>query len=386
MNATASHCLSANPDVSGIGVRTAIYAQNLLSFVPALHALQDGQVNRYELESIETQAMTILITALALLLSTIIEALTEDLSAIHAAIILNLSWMNNTNLFIYLILFIHHTTGLRTFQNPWRWSFWWHVMRNAFSRKKRVDHDASEETGEADLEHETRPRRLVILLGVLHLSLMSAVGFWLWVRPTTFGLRPISSCTTIPTLVVVGVSVPITSSKLRAASFAMYSLVLLPMFNILIPLALVLSFYIHFNKTYEGRLPRTSRLYPIVTLACFQSPWMRSSRAHSQAESSATTPHRIFPISVGLFVLSAINVIFLIDTELTVQRNRPLQEDGEDQWSFGQTLSLLLLLIPLRDVIEGLQRRREKDMQRRVNQPLTFAMLLGLQGFLGSRV
>ncbi|KAH8798478.1 hypothetical protein DL96DRAFT_1443785, partial [Flagelloscypha sp. PMI_526] len=96
------------PDVSGIGVRTAIYVQNLLSFVPAFYALFDGTVSFDELDSIETQAMTILITALALLLSAIIEAVTQDLSAVHAAIILNLSWMNNTNLFIYLLLYMHH--------------------------------------------------------------------------------------------------------------------------------------------------------------------------------------------------------------------------------------------------------------------------------------
>ncbi|KAH8806963.1 hypothetical protein DL96DRAFT_1473684, partial [Flagelloscypha sp. PMI_526] len=131
-------CLSANPDVSGIGVRTAIYAQNLLSFVPAFYALIDGNVSYDELESVETQAITILITALALLLSAIIEAVTQDLSAIHAGIILNLSWMNNTNLFIYLLLYMHHKAGLEEAQgeNLWGWNFWWDAMRNALHRKK----------------------------------------------------------------------------------------------------------------------------------------------------------------------------------------------------------------------------------------------------------
>ncbi|KAH8834651.1 hypothetical protein DL96DRAFT_1428948, partial [Flagelloscypha sp. PMI_526] len=126
------------PDVSGIGVRIAIYAQNLLSFVPAFYALVDGKVSFDELDSVETQAMTILITALALLLSAIIEAVTQDLSAIHAGIILNLSWMNNTNLFIYLLLYIHHKAGLEEEQDerPWGWNFWWFVMRNAMQWKK----------------------------------------------------------------------------------------------------------------------------------------------------------------------------------------------------------------------------------------------------------
>ncbi|KAJ7827077.1 hypothetical protein B0H13DRAFT_2120053 [Mycena leptocephala] len=37
--------IPANPDISGIGVRIAIYAQKLLSFVPALWALWDGEVS-----------------------------------------------------------------------------------------------------------------------------------------------------------------------------------------------------------------------------------------------------------------------------------------------------------------------------------------------------
>ncbi|KAH8796860.1 hypothetical protein DL96DRAFT_1432723, partial [Flagelloscypha sp. PMI_526] len=139
-------CLSANPDVSGIGVRTAIYAQNLFSFVPAFYALLDGKVSFDELDSIEIQAMTILITALALLLSAIIEAMTQDLSAIHAGIILNLSWMNNTNLFIYLALYIHHKAGIAEAQeDPWCWPFWSRVMRNALQWKKaKVQKQADE--------------------------------------------------------------------------------------------------------------------------------------------------------------------------------------------------------------------------------------------------
>ncbi|KAF8507805.1 hypothetical protein BU17DRAFT_33050, partial [Hysterangium stoloniferum] len=98
------------PDVSGIGVRIAIYAQNLMSFLPAFYAISDGEVTIDELFSVEIQASTILITALAILVSAIFEAVTQRITSFHAAIILNLSWMNNTNLFIYLLLYIHHRT------------------------------------------------------------------------------------------------------------------------------------------------------------------------------------------------------------------------------------------------------------------------------------
>ncbi|KAJ7660988.1 hypothetical protein B0H17DRAFT_912486, partial [Mycena rosella] len=105
------------PDISGIGVRVAIYAQNLLSFIPAVWALWDGNVSDYELESVETQSTTILITAFAILISAIVEARTVGLSNFHASIVLSLSWMNNTNTFIY---FLHKSQG-RTKMDLFSW-------------------------------------------------------------------------------------------------------------------------------------------------------------------------------------------------------------------------------------------------------------------------
>jgi hypothetical protein len=100
--------IPADPDISGIGVRVAIYAQNLLSFVPAIWALWDGDVSDYELESIETQSTTILITAFAILISAMVQARTAGLTNFHATIVLDLSWMNNTNTFIYFLLYVQH--------------------------------------------------------------------------------------------------------------------------------------------------------------------------------------------------------------------------------------------------------------------------------------
>ena len=60
----ACSTITANPDVSGIGVRIAIYAQNLLSFIPALWALKDGRVTPTELGELEKQSTTILIHGL----------------------------------------------------------------------------------------------------------------------------------------------------------------------------------------------------------------------------------------------------------------------------------------------------------------------------------
>ncbi|KAJ6559742.1 hypothetical protein B0H19DRAFT_945256, partial [Mycena capillaripes] len=107
-----STCIPAEPEISGIGVRAAIYAQNLLSFIPAISALSDGEVAPYELEAVKDQSTTILITAFGILISAMVQAQTLGLPNFHANIILNLSWMNNTNTFIYFLLYVQHKSQL----------------------------------------------------------------------------------------------------------------------------------------------------------------------------------------------------------------------------------------------------------------------------------
>ncbi|KAJ6517771.1 hypothetical protein DFH09DRAFT_856131, partial [Mycena vulgaris] len=82
-------------DISGIGVRIAIYMQNLLSFIPAIWSFWDRKVSTAELELFETQSTKILITAVAILITAMGEA--QTVSSFHASIVLSLSWMKNTN-------------------------------------------------------------------------------------------------------------------------------------------------------------------------------------------------------------------------------------------------------------------------------------------------
>lgn len=383
-------CLPANPDISGIGVRVAIYAQNFLSFAPAFHALHDGIVQREELDAIETQALTILIMALAILVSAIIEATTRQLTVIHASIILNLSWMNNTNLFIYLVLYLHHKAGIEQQQggDRWHWTFWWRVTRSVFRPRARSriwsrfrgrsTTAGEEESGSRDSEtkpsdEEAKPRRTIILLGTFHLSLMAGVGIWLWADPAKLQHRPLfgalSGCLDAPHMRVVGISVPITSSALRGVSLGLYSIVLLPVINVAIPLGLSLALYMKFNRARGLRAPgqTSGRHDPGRILAffarclSFQEPWKKLSA--SEPKDVATL--QAFPIILSLAVLAVVNIVFLVDTELTISSSKSLGDGGEAEWTFGQTLALLLLLIPLRDVAEALQRRREKQEKER---------------------
>ena len=116
--------IPANPDISGIGVRIAIYLQNLLGFIPAIWAIWDQKVTDYELESAETQSTTNLILAFAILISCIVQTMTLGLTSYHATIVLSLSWMNNTNAFIYFFLYVHHKSHGFEPEVPPRWNLW----------------------------------------------------------------------------------------------------------------------------------------------------------------------------------------------------------------------------------------------------------------------
>jgi hypothetical protein len=142
-----------NPDIAGVGVRGAIYIQSLLSFIPAFYALKDRKVSTKELKAVEKQSTTILITAFSVLISAIVQAKTHGLDSFHTSIILNLSWMNNANTFIYFVLYIHHKTypddntypdhGSKDDPVPPRWSAWFHHVLKSFGiQTKEVHYDA----------------------------------------------------------------------------------------------------------------------------------------------------------------------------------------------------------------------------------------------------
>ncbi|KAF5324056.1 hypothetical protein D9611_008343 [Ephemerocybe angulata] len=78
-----------------------------------------------------------------------------------------------------------------------------------------------------------------------------------------------------------------------------------------------------------------------------------------------------FPSILGLAFLLSINLVFIIDIELTLRRNASLREQDEFPWGFGQTLAIIPLLMPLRDIAEALLARR---MQKALNLRLESAV------------
>ena len=109
-----------NPDISGIGVRAAIYTQAVLTLVQPILASIDGHISEKELIGLHRLYLGILLPGCALLLSAIIQARTHGLSVYHAILVLQLSWINNTSALIFFQFALIAQTGLdneREFRN-----------------------------------------------------------------------------------------------------------------------------------------------------------------------------------------------------------------------------------------------------------------------------
>ncbi|KAH6914572.1 hypothetical protein BKA70DRAFT_550655 [Coprinopsis sp. MPI-PUGE-AT-0042] len=349
--------IPGNPDIAGIGVRIAIYVQNLLCFLPAIWALWDGEVTQEELDSAETQTTTNLVLAFAILISSIVQALTLGLSNFHTNIVLSMSWMNNTNAFIYFLLYIQHK---RQSVKP-TWASWYTHVREKLdsliprSRTRNLggidapadilegpshSHGGAVSTEGSDASDRQGAKilvkRFVILLGSLHLTLMSGLGIWLWRNLIAFGTREISKANECAAssawVVIVGQTVPMAAEALRICSLVLYVLFLVPGLNLIFPIALFLCLYLWYH-----------RRHPV-----------------DDNEGRSASKRAALPIFIGLLILLVVNIIFMFDIEATLKRNKAIQQGEETQWGFGQILAILLLFLPLRDLVETLLARRTK--------------------------
>ncbi|KAF6747699.1 hypothetical protein DFP72DRAFT_1016024, partial [Ephemerocybe angulata] len=419
--------IPANPDIAGIGVRIAIYAQNLLCFFPAFWALLDGKVTETELESAETQATTNLVLAFAILISSMVQATTLGLTSYHASIVLSMSWMNNTNAFIYFLLYVQHKSqsisGSGHVVEP-TFRAWARHIRCSFlpgTNTGQVNHTSGAESGQfgepsvqavgSETGMSTRPspsakpesqdgaapgapsneeigterqragnivdartaaknlvKRYVLPLGSLHLSLMAALGLWLWIDIRGFGnMRDTANdCAAEHALIsILGSHIPFASGALRIVSFVIYSLFLVPGLNLLLPIVVFLGFHYCVHGSPPNIMPEAERLWSMYS-------WRKALIRRVQA--FIMRWWSMIPPVLGLLFLLAINLVFIIDIELTLKQNAHLQDPDEAKWGFGQILAILLLFMPLRDLAEALLARK---MQKEMN--------LGLEGAVNQK-
>ncbi|KAF6741528.1 hypothetical protein DFP72DRAFT_257451 [Ephemerocybe angulata] len=403
-------CIPGNPDIAGVGVRIAIYVQTLLCFFPAFWALLDGKVSQGELDAAENQATTNLVLAFAILISSIVQAQTLGLTNYHASIVLNMSWLNNTNAFIYFLLYIQHKgqVGIRGRVEP-TWRAWvQHIRELAASivhpgtsvsnpggvgpdpelgRTDSVLDGASTRSGAERTQIEDQQgqdsaragakllvKRFVLLLGSLHLSLMAGLGLWLWSNIRTFGEEQdtVNNCAAKHALLaILGKYVPFASEALRVVSLAIYAVFLVPGVNLLLPIVVFLGFY---------HLHRVAPTPKVAGSGGTPDSYIRRSRFWvwiRRASKAIVQRWGILPPFIGLIFLLAINLIFIVDIELALKQNAGLQGKDEAEWGFGQILAMLLLFMPLRDLAETFLARRMKQRQKDLDMALGAAINAG---------
>jgi hypothetical protein len=191
---------------------------------------------------------------------------------------------------------------------------------------------------------------------------MASFGIWLWSDPQAFGQG--QNCAfDHASFSILGSAVPFNSEALRRVSLVLYASVLVPGLNLLLPALLFLTVYISYHHWLDKRCP-PSLTAPAAPRRPLHAPL-------SWYERLKRPKRRAAPVFLGLLILLFINIIFIIDIELSIRRNRRFQTGEEAEWAFGQILAILLLVMPLRDVIEGILARQEKKMDKKRKSQLT---------------
>ena len=355
LSALPQGCIPANPDIAGIGIRASTYIQNFVGIFLATCYIMDGEISPDEAEYMETAGNANLMTACAIIISAFIQAKTIGLSAYHAMIVLNLSRMNTTYLTvcgIFTNVGTRPEKERRRLDTRYPGSFW--VRR----RETKVS-----------LGNIT----FAIVLGYAYLSLMGGFGIWLWQDIDTFGAS--SECTPYIFTVIFGHNVSAMNKSLRAVSFAWYWSMAIPLVNIVANLPIILVVFVTGSVVFLSI--HIVVVLPILITRRLFYLWYLNRRHPTDSSANNNdavdaTPIldssllsgsllrddrlRLSPLLMVLFF----DVLFAIDNELMIRRSRPLVQPGESQWTFGQTLAVILTIIPILEARKCITRRSHK--------------------------
>ena len=347
LSALPQACIPANPEIAGIGIRASTYAQNFIGVFLAACYLIDGEISPDEAEYIDTASNAILMTGCAILISAFIQAKTIGLSTYHAMIVLNLSWMNNSYFSI---------SGIFAFSAGWT------EFQSQLEAKR---------SGKAVRRGQTRKgSRISSYLGVAHLSLMASFGIWLWQDINTFGDS--SECTPYIFTVIFGHNVSAINKSLRTASLALYWITAIPIVNIIVGVIVAIVGSVVLLVGYSFGLvviviSLVFLLSPFYILRYLLSLYLNRHSADSNTNNDDAAKANAVKASakrklsrwirsppndarLGLFYLPLVlflDIFFAVNTELMIRRSRPLVQPGESQWTFGQTLAVIVTIIPL---------------------------------------
>ncbi|KAF9032421.1 ankyrin repeat-containing domain protein [Panaeolus papilionaceus] len=326
----AHYVLPSNPDISGIGVRSAIYIQSFICIISGISAMADGVVTDDELPFLEAQALAADILGFAILVAGFAQALTFGLTPYHASILLSLAWLSSTT--VAFVNFVRLSSRKPTFLN----------LQQAREELGLEPFALSEKA-----VNFNRPGR----------------NPFFWLFPFVIYMRSRS----FPMDKFVGAGLECVEThkdKLSLSTTTFLSHISLDAGN---------PDGVTFNLALERSVgiwewgPRRSQDYEFChsATATGYSKWVTSERRrHSDSEppqsrdevepsssSQLGSGRRIIVLS-GRFGLLAYVLAFIIQIEGTVRANRHLQDSEEAHWTFGQTLAIIMLIPAIRDTIK----------------------------------
>jgi hypothetical protein len=230
----ASRCLIV---VSGIGVRISIYLQAFLALVPAcLLVLSQGGLKDKRPEELRDAAFVALAMGTSLVIAVTILALTSGAAVYHAFIVLNMSWINNVAAAVTYFL----TTEVVSVANKSNVQ-WLKNTVSSFSQQN--------------------------WFYLLHISAMSALGIWLFVRIDSFGLHPVCTHSTIYYL--AGYYVPADQRSVRIFWIVIYSISAIPFVNFILPLSFVYGLDALVTRLIVGQIPPAQINYISLIIIAF---------------------------------------------------------------------------------------------------------------------
>lgn len=138
-------------------------------------------------------------------------------------------------------------------------------------------------------------------------------------------------------MVILGRNVLFANKALRTTFLAFYVIALIPFLNAFLFLAIIALAFSAITFIFD------------TALVLYRCHIRRIPRSPSDV--SISHPRVIAKRCIATLVLVfGVQTILVVDTELFIVRNKRLLPPGESEWTFGQTLAMILVYIPLNNV------------------------------------
>jgi hypothetical protein len=181
------------------------------------------------------------------------------------------------------------------------------------------------EGGQVLSDGDSVPVWQLVLLPAAHLSALGFLGILLWTQVQTFGDQP--ECTPRTVLTVFGSSLRVLDETIRRGSMATYWIAAIPLLNVLVTSA-------------------AAFIAPAVMTLLL---WTAEHVVDRQL-----LPWNVFSPCCGIATIFVLLVLFISNTELMIARgvHTALVGVGEEEWTFGQTLALITLLVQMAEMVK----------------------------------